>query len=342
MIIDSLTSTEVYVERKGLAKIFGSSTINKAGVLTVDSLENALVSNIDSGDTPLYKLDKYTGEDGLMLYNPTNKYLQIAKEGDLLKVGLDFEKGTRYYIGAKLIKSTNKKGSEFDVALNGLEVFKIFIDGRELKNYSAIGNKVTVMGSDVNVLDIFSEIIVYAFKSQSIEGNEEFEISYDQYMSIWEYDSFTDGSYIDTLLGTEVTCFESLSIAQQVGKTVYRGSGFNFANKTRLNSIDNTLELELFDAKETLDVLQWANTGEFRFILLNPTFGRCVIVNNCKIDNGINMVYDKSKNTKKVTISCGNYIDIKIRDQSEYGANKYGKGLYGSGTYVVNSHRRRT
>ncbi|MGL5098744.1 MAG: hypothetical protein ACRC6B_01705, partial [Fusobacteriaceae bacterium] len=271
------------------------------------------------------------------------------------------EKGTRYYIGAKLLKTSSKTGNSFDVALDGRKIFKVFLDGRELKSYSTSDNKITVLGADVGLLDIFSELVVYSYSSKDItayglvsQRNEGetgtkliferqefnvFEIEYDQYDCVWKREEFMGGSYFETMEGKEITCFESLSISQNVSKTVYRG-GFNFANKTRLNSIDNTLELEMFDAKETLDVLQWADTGEFRFILLNPNFGRCVIVNNCKIDNGINIVYDKSKNTKKVTISCGNYIDIKIGGQVRYGVDKYGKGMFGSHTYVVNSHRR--
>ncbi|MGL6167450.1 MAG: hypothetical protein ACRC0Y_04085 [Fusobacteriaceae bacterium] len=362
MLIDSLTSTEVYVERKTKAMIVGNSSVNSAGILEMDSFGNKLVSNIDSGDTELYRLSKYMGEEGLMLYNVNTKYVQIAKEGDMLNIKLDFEKGTRYYIGAKLLKTSSKTGNSFDVALDGRKIFKVFLDGRELKSYSTSDNKITVLGADVGLLDIFSELVVYSYSSKDItayglvsQRNEGetgtkliferqefnvFEIEYDQYDCVWKHEEFMDGSYFETMRGKEITCFESLSISQNVSKTVYRG-GFSYSNKTRVNSVDNTMELEMFDSTELVDMVQWADSGEFRVILANPLFGRCVLVNNCKIDNGVTMVYDKSKNTKKFTISCGNYIDIKIGKPSEYGKERYSRDSYSSSnTWIINSHRK--
>lgn len=340
MIIDNLTGTEVYVERQTIANIIGNSTTNNNGTLEIDSFGNSLLSTIDSGDTPLYRLGKYTGNDSLMLYNQTTKHIQLAKEGDILNIDIDFERGTKYYIGAKILKSTAKDGNTFTVELNGLTPLKVFLDGREIKNYSSSLNKLTISGSDVSLLDIFSEIVVYAFETTVIESEENvFEIQYYQYETIWEHDSFLDGSYFDEMRGNPIYCFDSVSINQNITKTTYRG-GFRFATETRINSIDNTADFNIFDADELVDMVQWAGNSEFRMIFANPTFGRTVLLNNCKIDNGISLIYDKAKNTKKFNLSCGNYIDIKSVSPSLYGKGKYGKGQYGSGTYVVNSHRR--
>lgn len=361
MMIDSLTSTEVYVEKKTVSKIIGNSKINNSGILEIDSKNNKLINEVDSGDTPLYRLSVYNGEDSLMLYNPTTKYIQLAKEGDLLNINIDFVHGTKYYIGSKMLISEQKTGNVFDVNLEGLIPLKVIMDGREIKSYSSNSTSVTILGTDRNLIDTFSKIVIYAYKNTNItnldmnvEREEDrentvllytqsspnlFEIEYYQYDTIWNPEEFYLGDYfLDNTLVEETNCFESLSINQNVTKTVYRG-GFNFSNKTRINTIDNTIDLDVFDVSNLVDLVQYVGKDEFRMILINPSFGRTVIVNNCKIDNGVSIIYDKAKNHKKFTISCGNYIDIKSSRESLYGTDRYGKGYYGGGDYIYNSHR---
>lgn len=337
-MIDNLTCTNVFVEKKSLLKIIGNSTLNKDGILEIDSSNNSLISIIDSGDTPLYRLSKYTGADGLMFYNSTTQHIQIAKEGDILDADLDFERGTKYFIGAKLIKSTSVSGSVFTVPLNGLNVLKIFIDGREIKSYSIQNDKITVLGASRLILDMFSELVVYAYSTANISNNEEFEIDYYQYDTVWDKDLFLDGTYFEEIRGIELNCFDSVSINQTVGKTVYRNA-LKKSNDTRINSVDNVIDMNIFNMSELPDMLQYVGYEEFRMILINSPVGRTVLVNNCKVDNGISQIFEKAKNTKKFTISCGNYIDIFTANPSIYGEGKYGRGQYGSGTYVLNSHR---
>lgn len=340
VVIDSLTGTEVYVERKIISAIVGNAMTNNNGTLEIDVYGNALISNIDSGDTPLYRLSVYNGADSLMLYNPTTKHIQMAKQGDLLNIDIDFERGTKYYIGAKLLKSTGKTRNTFDIQLNGLNVLKVFLDGREIKTYTINLNTITVTGSDVSLLDVFSELVVYAYSTTVITSEfSVFEIEYYQYETIWEQSSFTDGTYYETMRGEEVVCFDSVSISQNITKTNYRG-GFRYSTESRVNSIDNTADFDIFSTSNLIDMVQWAGNSEFRMLFVNPVFGRFVLLNNCKIDNGVSFVFDKAKNTKKFTLSCGNYIDINVSNPSIYGKGKYGKGLYGSGTFVTNSHRR--
>lgn len=340
MVIDSLISTEVYVEKKSLLKIIGSPTINKDGLLEVDSNQNSLISTIDSGDTSLYRLSKYSGADGLLLYNPTTKNIQIAKQGDILNVSVDFDRGTKYYVGAKLLKSTGHVGNIFDVALEGLNVFKIFMDGRELKTYSVAGNKITITGSDRVLIDDFSELIVYAYKTTVISSeSDSFEIEYYQYDTIWDKDWLENNDYFESLKGIEINCFESTSITQNVTKTVHRG-GFKFSTETRINSIDNTADFNIFSVSGLIDFVQYVGNEEFRIIFVNQTFGRVVLLNNCKTDNGVSLILEKAKNTKKFNLSCGNYIDLSMSSPSVYGKDRYSRGLYSSGVWINNSHRR--
>ena len=337
-MIDNLTCTSVYVEKKSLLKIIGNSTTNSQGILEIDSSGNSLVSIIDSGDTPLYRLAKYTGNEGLMLYNSTTQHIQIAKEGDILDSNLDFERGTKYFIGSKLIKSTSVTGNIFTVDLNSLNVLKLFIDGREIKSYSISNNEITILGANRLIVDMFSELVVYAYETTIISGNVEFEIDYYQYDTVWNKDTFADESYFETIRGIDINCFDSVSINQTVGKTVYR-NGLKKSNDTRINSVDNVIDMNIFSVSDLPDMLQYVGYDEFRMIFINNINSRTVLVNNCKVDNGISLVFEKAKNTKKFTISCGNYIDILTAVPSYYGVDRYGRLQYGSGTYVLNSHR---
>lgn len=339
MVIDSLTATDVYVEKREIAKIIGNKTTNNKGILEIDNYGNELISVIDSGDTPLYRLSKYSGTDGLLLYDPTTKNMQIANSGDLLKVNVDFERGTKYYIGAKLMKSNVRTNNVFTVELGELIPLKVFMDGREITSYSSNQNSITISGTDRLLIDTFSEIVVYAYKTTNITDSTEFEIEYYQYQNIWDKELFFSEVYFQETMKLEpIQCFESLSINQNVTKTVYRG-GFRKSSKTKVNSVDNTADFDIFDASELVDMVQWVGRSEFRIVLINNQFGRCVILNNCRVNNGVSLIFDKSKNSKKFTLSCGNYIDIKVGEPSVYGEGRYGKGLYGTNTYIYNSHK---
>lgn len=340
MVIDSLTSTNVFVEKKSLLKIVGNTTTNNSGLLEVDSNGNQLISQIDSGDTPLYRLSSYKGGDGFMLYNPTTKHLQIAQLGETLNVDIDFERGTKYYMGAKLIKTDTHTNNVFEVDLNGLNVLKIFMDGRELKSYSIHGNTITITGSDRLLIDIFSELVLYAYKTAVINSDDYgFEIEYYQYEKIWDKDTFLDGTYLDEMKGIPIDCFESTSITQNVTKTTYRG-GFRFSVDRMINMIENTADFNIFNVSDLVDMVQYVGNEGFRMLFVNPLYGRVIILNNCRTDNGVSLVLEKAKNTKKFTLSCGNYIDINMSNPREYGEGRYGREIYSSGVWIHNSHRR--
>lgn len=339
MTIDNLTSTDVFVEKRILTKIIANNIKNNKGILEIDENGNELVTNVDSGDTPLYRLSKYNGEDSIMFYNPTTKNIQIANAGDFLNINIDFERGTKYYLGSKIIISTSREDNVFNIDLGEHIPLKVFLDGREVLSYSSNRNSITINGTDRMLIDVFSELVVYSYKSSSISDSTEFEIEYYQYENIWDKDLFLSYSYFDEALSIEeIKCFDSLSINQNTSKTMYRG-GFRKSSDSRINYIDNTADFEIFDVDELTDMVQWVGNVEFRIILINYIFGRCILLNNCRINNGITLVFDKSRNTKKFTLSCGNYIDIKVELPSAYGKGKYGKGLYGSNTFIYNSHR---
>ena len=341
MIIDNLTATNVYVEKRKMLTITANQDINNNGVLEVDDNKNQLVSIIDTGDTKLYKLKSYSGDGGLMLYNPTTHHIQIAQEGSFLQVGLDFIKGTRYFINAKRVMSTSVTGTTFQVPLNGLKIFKIFLDnGREVSDYIEEGNSITVNGLQRVFVDEFSKIEVFCYESIEIADNStSFQIEYMGYDTIFDMDKFIEeDNFIPPIFnGREVTLFESVVLNSSTTKETFK-SNFEYRGKGIIQSVKNTFELSIFGVSDIDDIYSYLGSDEFRLICVNPTFGRVVLVNNCYIENGVSINLEKEKNLKRTTVDCGNYIDILSSYAEAYGTGRYGVGSYG-GMRIVNSHR---
>ena len=338
MIIDNLTATNMYFEKKVLINITCNSEQNSDGRIVVDDLGNSLVNIVDSGDTFLYRVSSSTKR--IMFYNETDKRIRIVSEGELIDMPLDFSKGTRYFLDSRREYGFYRGDCTFEVTnLSEYEVFKIFLDdGREITSYDIDGNNVILKGVDRLYIDSFSEIIVYMYK-ETTSANYPFVLEYYNYENIIDIENFIDGSYFETFVGNETNCFESLEISQSVTKDSEKRNFSNVA-RSRINSVDNSVDLNLFNGSDEIDLIQYIGRDEFRIVLVNPVFGRIVLINNCYIINGISLIYEKEKNYKKVTLTCGNYIDINVSNPSEYGMGRYGRGQYGTGTQIFNSSRR--
>lgn len=338
MIIDNLTATNMYFEKKVLINITCNSEQNSDGRIVVDDLGNSLVNIVDSGDTFLYRVSSSTKR--IMFYNETDKRIRIVSEGELIDIPLDFSIGTRYFLDSRREYGFYRGDYTFEVTnLSEYEVFKIFLDdGREITSYDIEDNNVILKGVDRLYIDSFSEIIVYMYK-ETTSANYPFVLEYYNYENIIDIENFIDGSYFETFVGNETNCFESLEISQSVTKDSEKRNFSNVA-RSRINSVDNSVDLNLFNGSDEVDLIQYIGRDEFRIVLVNPVFGRIVLINNCYIINGISLIYEKEKNYKKVTLTCGNYIDINVSNPSEYGMGRYGRGQYGTGTQIFNSSRR--
>lgn len=348
MIIDNLTATNVYFEKKKLINITCNNTKNNEGIIKEDDLGNKLVSIIDSGDTNLYRVKEYKGSDNIILYNENDHKLRLVKSGDIIDMPLDFTKGTKYFVGAKKVFGNYNGNYTFNAKISEYEIFKIFLDnGREINTYTVDGDNINITGTDRLYIDDFSELIIYVYKHKSTnkiinrDGIEDFSftLEYYGYEAIWDVDGFISGEYFETFTGQEVLCFENLELSQSVVKDSEK-SNFSNSPKSRINSVDNSVELNIFNASEIIDLIQYIGSDEFRIILVNSNFVRVVLINNCQINNGVSLIYEKEKNIKRFTLTCGNYIDINLSNPSEYGKGRYGRGLYGNGTQIWNSARR--
>ena len=366
IIIDALANTYVYAEKKNLITITANSKRNNDGLLRIDDVDNQLISRIDSGQTTLSKVKKYNGKDYLLLYNPTTKQIQLVKEGMSIDLPIDFIKGVQYYVGAKRVLATKHIDNVFDIDLEGYHIFKVYLDnGIELTNYVYKNKKLTVRGMERGFIDELSEIVLFIYLDNTIPQGHEFSVSRDEnnsshllkfedketslefileyynYDTVYYFDTFIDNSYFERLeyVGIELVCFDKININENIEKESSRNN-FSICDKIRIKKVEVTAELETFDVDEFTDMVQYIGKDEFRLVFINPVSRRIVLLNNCFLDNGIPMVFQKEGNMKTCKLSCGNYIDIKISESIFYGKGKYGKGLYGSGTWVTNSYRR--
>lgn len=336
MIIDNLTATDVFFERKIPITISCNQEKNNDGILREDNLGNKLISVIDSGDTLLGRLVKYSGTGGVIFYNEPTRKMRFVNEGESINLPIDFVKGTRYYVGARKIYGTYNGNYIFSAEIEEDEIFKVFLDnGREITSYTIKDNTITLLGSDRLYIDDLSELTIYTYNNNQYE----LEIEYLGYETIWDADRFMTEKYFETFAGEEAICFETLEVSQSIVKDSEK-SNFSNSSKSIINSIDNSVNMDTFDGDEVFDIVQYMGADEFRILLVNPVFGRIVLINNCQINNGVSLIFAKEKNTKTFTVNCGNYIDIKLSDPSEYGMGKYGRGQYGDGTWIINSSRR--
>lgn len=345
MTIDNLTGTQLFVEKKTKITITCDSKKNNNGVLEVDDNDNKLISMIDSGDTKMHRLTSYKGSDYVLFYNENTKRTKMVQEGDIIDMALDFVKGTKYFVGAKKIYVEKPNKYKFSCDLTNLNIFKVFLDnGRELKNYRLENDGITIMGNDRMYVNKLSEIVIYTYVSNSTKvilgskQNYSFVIEYFGYEAIFDLNQFMEGSYFDISMCEEITLFERLKLSESVIKDSTRRHFANAA-QSRINSISNSLDMSTFVGDEAIDLPQYVGGDEFRLIAINPSFGRIVLINNCTIDEGVSLDYDKEKNSKEYNISCGNYIDINLSRPSLYGMRKYGRGYYGDGTMIHNSSR---
>lgn len=345
MIVDSLTSTQVFVEKKIKITITCNNTKNSNGVIEIDDLENKLISIIDSGDTNLYRLSSYKGTDYVLLYNEDTRKLRMVQEGDMINIPIDFTKGTKYYVGAKRVYCSNPSNYIFNCDLRDTRIFKVFLDnGRELTSFRSDEDSIEITGNDKSYINDLSEIIVYTYVSNSTRTtlmsnvDYSFQIEYYGYDGIYDEDMFFEGTYFETMIGEEITTFESMEVSQTTIKDSVRR---NFANVSSsiINAVENSLEMNTFMAEGLVDLPQYVGRDEFRIIAINNSFGRIVLINNCMLKDGVSLIYEKEKNLKRYTISCGNYIDINLSNPSYYGRGRYGRGAYGIGTEIYNSAR---
>ena len=314
MIIDSLTNTNMYIEKKVPIEIFANSTTNNNGVLEIDNNKNNLISRINVGDNTLGVLKEYNGVDSVMFYSPINKQICFARQGDRVNIKFDYTNGIKYFIGARKIITCNPINYVFNCDLSGLHVFKIFADnGREITNYLIGSNKLTIQGKDRLYIDDFTEITIYVYKQAQLKGTQTyFRLQYNGYSIVYDRNLFMSHDYFKTFEGIEIKLFDSLELAQSINKDTNRDY-FQSTFNSIVNSVENSIDLQTFIGNDEVDLPTYVGKDEFRIILISQGLERIVLINNCGVGgDGISLIYTKDKNSKKYKISCGSYIELGV------------------------------
>lgn len=337
-MIDSLIDTNIYFEIPIDINITCNKDVNQNGILEQDDETNSLLSNIDSGDTSIGRLTSYNGNDGVLMYNSTTKEIEILSVGDDSHINIDFQKGTQYFVGASKIIATRNSGFIFDANIGTKNIFKVYLDGREVGLFSNDETTITIRGISRSRIDDFSKLTIFVYEASEILDDTEFVLSYSNYKTIYLQDDFLSLQYFkDEFNGESMEAVESISPKQEVSLTQIRNS-FKNADLSIVNKVTNTLEVTSYILDDYIDLVDVIGLNNFRIILINPFFQRCTIFNNCRVDNGIDLTFEKTSNMRTYTLDCGNRIEITVHGgMGGYGEGLYGKGVYGTNTTVVNS-----
>ncbi|MGL5961941.1 MAG: hypothetical protein ACRCZ0_08310 [Cetobacterium sp.] len=338
MIIDNLADTGLFIDTKTTCSITISPELNKDGVLSEDNFGNNLISIIDSGYTPLGMLVKYHGGSGLLIHNTSTQQHGVFVEGDVIGIPVDFDKGLRYYLDAEVVYPQGRDNDKFIVDLKGKRIFKISVDGKNITNYSQTTDGIIIKGVDALLLDRFSELVVYIYSDTPPQnyGDIVAQISYKQYRSIEVWDNNEEGldtSYLEGGEVLEVNTFEKLNISPTVTHTEIGrpfSSGYDFIT----NSSNLKVSLDIFFASEEVPIDKYVGDSEFRLVLSNPIFGRCILVNNCRLDGTDGLTLDKAKNVANISIRASNLVDILVSKSTTYGEDEYSKGGFGKNILV--------
>lgn len=357
MYIEGLTTTKVVVEKKTMSSIDSNNVLNKDGTLNIDELNNILVSDVDGGDTELYRLTKYTGGGKLLIYNKSLNMTQLVSSGEFVDILLDYRLGTRYFLGADIVKLKDKEGHKFKYAFGGVKVFKVFLEGLELKNYRVAEDGIEVLGNDIYKINNLTELVVYTYITNKIENNKlsvskkdsssdtsmtytdgstyTFSIEYEQYMSIHpKMESIED--YLSESNSFDVHHIGDISLTNTTEKSDYITYGKSRKSEV-YNNINHSLSFQSFGVGGAKPLHHILGGDVFRVLLIDEMWGRLTILHDCSLQWGTNRNYTKNGNNIDVTINGGGLIDIIPIEGRAYSSYSYGKLTYDGDKMVYNS-----
>lgn len=340
MIIDNLTSTEIYFEMKENMIITCNKNINNNGLIEKDSHDNNLISPIDIGDININKLTNYNGELGVLLYD--DNFMKLVHNNEDVNIPINFKKGLKYLIEVKINEYNCDINQNFIITddISQFKIFKIFLDNGQELQYRLEDNKIIILGVEKNYIDKFSTISVILYKDNKITNEITFNLEYLGYHTIFDKDSFFNGDYFEKFPSFELATLEEFSFTKNIVKEDIHAQ-FNHKNQPVINNINTSVDIQVFEANQIIDMIQYVADNEFRLIVANLQFGKIILINNCRVENEVSLNFEKEKNTKKTTLSCSNYIDIRTSQPSVYSKGKYGKMSYSSGDiWILNSSRR--
>ena len=341
LLFDSMSNSELYVEFFKEINITINSLTNKNGVIKKDDLDNNLTGIMDIGVTKLKKLKTYTESRKLLLYD--SRTWGLYSQGDTIQNYIDFDNGINYKINADIEYYTTFDGtSQFNfTSLTDKSIFKVFLNGIEVTDYSKNGNNIIIQGIFLDYIDIIDNdmfIITYG-TIQTISSD--IIITYDGFSQIFDVDRFLDECILDLTDLTKIGFYKSLDVTNSKENTKFKNN-FEMAPITYTNDVRSSLNIENLQDSLYNDIKMLVGNNKFRLIQHNAQMSKVIFYNNCSINDGDTFRMAKENNTRRFTVDFGSYIIAGFETGLDININ-YGEGIYGYGAYggylIFNSRR---
>lgn len=338
-MIDSLGDSSVYVEKYSSQTITINSTKNQNGIIEVDDNGNDMIGIYDIGAVDLGNLTTYTYTDKLLIYNDQVDKWGLYSQGEEIRETINWVNGSKYYIKAKYISSDTFSGKTFTIDTAGKNIFKVYVNGREVSTYTRTDSQITVLGIDAMFVDVnINEMTVVVYDSNQTLSDD-IVITYQGVSVIFDFEEFIKTGYFDNKpLVREITIFENLTDNHEKEMSIIKNGFRKRGVDVNLGDLFN-LEIQTKTGKDFVNYLSFLRKDVHRTIIVNPYNENIIIYNNQKIINGTSKNYDKDGNVTRVQATTDNKITVYTEVERAYGEGEYGLHVYGTKYAIHNTSR---
>lgn len=301
-MIDNIKESSIYIEKYKQQTIKISSSSNQNGILEVDERGNILNNMQLTCGRQRVKSYASTSLGKILLYND-NQYTILESDFDLFYL---FINPVNYKVRAS--SDTYTLGYSFSTNVYTFNtnitntIFKVFINGKEITNYTIESGNLKVNKSDITYINHYddNDIKIISYDNNQDLGNGLCYIYYDGFDVLYNTDFFDNLEDIQNipygsgLYGTGLYA-PSLANIYKILETsddisINTTQNFNLYKETleyKNNFIeidrDFSLELDLHSNVDKSDLIYWLNKSDFRIIVKNKYLDILRIYNNCRI-----------------------------------------------------------
>lgn len=325
-MIDSLQISNIYVEKSTQQSIKISSSSNENGVLEIDENGNDLslkyagrqvvtgYSGAGLGNVLVYDSTQYA-----ILNSNTNYYL--FKDTTYYKINAGEQSFELEYV-------LNGSNYEFTLDILNSTLFKVYLNGKEITNYSYTDGILSIPTSSVIFINHFDDNcikVIFYSNNQTISGlgyiyyngfdsmlNREFLEDLDLIEEIgYGEGNYGEGCYNPTLNNLyKINTIEG-DLAYNITETLisYRDST-SYCKYYKKTDKEGIIDLNLFEERDKSDLLYFLDSSKFRIIIHNPYEDILRILTNCQIVEAPTSTI-ASKNTRKFRVYFESEIYVR-------------------------------
>ena len=331
MNVETIASYKYYVELYRDLTITISNIKNNGGTILVDDNDNRFGKPIHSGSNYIKSVD-FNLDSPIILYDDRNfVYIDDSYEGDVFLIKPMHY--INYKVNAYRVTDLTLIGNKIMYDMSNKNVFKLFINGREVKNYIKEGDGIVILFPDYNyITEIMDDIILYIYDDdQTIIGN--LILTYESPTVLLPYLSDLEGSYFDDFT-RKIEKFTDFGVKVNKELQVIN-KPFEYNNLVEENSRTSKLDISMYE-----DLRHYLKDNKFRILAFDEVNSRLKIFSNCKWKEGENINFNLEKVEYTYNIEFEDEIIVTYSgNATAYGSGIYGEGSYGGITYNIENVR---